>query len=362
MEDKPSLVEIKTPTTRIAWVDTARVFAIFCVVLCHAVETVYQFDIDFISRLTMKSRVFMFVCFTISRLGVPFFLFITGFLLLDRIYTPEQSMIFWKKNWIRLLITVEIWTVLYALFLWIFQEQPFNWINVVKQLTFIKSVPLSHMWYIPMIIGMYIFIPLVANMLHLTDARVLIFPLVIVFILSFLYPSINVYNKIMGHESIKTVLSIEFSGGIYGFYLISGYLVRKNRLKRLSTMLCLVLAILSIGITVVIQLYSYRYGIAYNVWYDFAFLMIAALLLFEMFSRFRTIPVKNIFYLLSKYAFAVYLIHNPIIILFAPMIEKIKPLPFQLIILTVLVFTVSWMISFLLDKIPKIGKWLLYIR
>lgn len=61
--------------------ETLRILAMATVVLCHAVEAVYRWDVKFISQLSTQSKVFAFAAFTIGRLGVPMFIFITGYLL-----------------------------------------------------------------------------------------------------------------------------------------------------------------------------------------------------------------------------------------------------------------------------------------
>lgn len=93
---------------RIQWIDMVRGIAILCVILCHVTENIYQLNVDSISLLDFPSKIFVFSAFTCGRLGVPLFLFISGYLLLDRHYGMEGCCKFWKKNLLSLLITVEI--------------------------------------------------------------------------------------------------------------------------------------------------------------------------------------------------------------------------------------------------------------
>lgn len=67
--------------------------------------------------LGKASQIFRITFFTIGRLGVPIFLFLTGALTLKKqIDTDEDVLKFYKKNLIPLLITIEIWNVFYNLF------------------------------------------------------------------------------------------------------------------------------------------------------------------------------------------------------------------------------------------------------
>ena len=70
---------------RIAWIDLLRCIAIFCVILCHAATAVYDFDLESMTPIR-PTVVLAFTLFTIGRMGVPIFLMVTGYLLLDRPY------------------------------------------------------------------------------------------------------------------------------------------------------------------------------------------------------------------------------------------------------------------------------------
>lgn len=89
---------------RVEWIDLLRVIAIFAVVLVHATETIYGFNVEFMETISMQSKVFAITALAAGRLGVPIFLMITGYLLLDREYDPEKIVRFWKNNWLRLLV------------------------------------------------------------------------------------------------------------------------------------------------------------------------------------------------------------------------------------------------------------------
>ncbi len=85
-----NVTENKSPRNRIEWLDFARMIAIILVVLCHAVENVYALKLDYISSISVQSKIFVFTAFTLGRIGVPFFLMISGYLLLDRAYDTQK--------------------------------------------------------------------------------------------------------------------------------------------------------------------------------------------------------------------------------------------------------------------------------
>ena len=165
----------------IQWLDAARAFAIICVVICHITEYVYAFN-D-IQQKTDFIKVLGYTLFTIGRLGVPVFLMITGFLFYARDY---RSGTFYKKNLLNLLVTTEIWIVIYNLFLTVYWNNHLDYQLLLKNMLFFEYVNMPHMWYMPMIIGVYIFIPVIAAALQNIDVKNLKIP----FALSFIYLSI----------------------------------------------------------------------------------------------------------------------------------------------------------------------------
>ena len=97
--------------------DVARTFAILCVILCHSVETLYNFTPQGWKVLSNQSRIFMFATFTIGRLGVPIFLFLSGALLLKKNIESDVDVInFYKKSWLPLFIVNECWVIIYNIF------------------------------------------------------------------------------------------------------------------------------------------------------------------------------------------------------------------------------------------------------
>ncbi len=101
---------------RVIWLDYARALAIICVVITHTTERVYNLSAAELLQNTGYSRIFAISMFTIGRLGVPIFFFLTGFLVLGKEYNGEKAINFYAQNVGGLLITTEIWILLYNVF------------------------------------------------------------------------------------------------------------------------------------------------------------------------------------------------------------------------------------------------------
>ncbi|MCD8335102.1 MAG: acyltransferase [Clostridiales bacterium] len=343
---------------RILWVDAARCLAILCVVLCHATERIYSFDVDFMAGISTLSNVFAFLCFSVGRLGVPLFLFISGYLLMGREYDTKDCFRFWKRNLLPLLVTTEIWIVLYNIFCAWYYDTPFSVAELLSNMLLFENVNLSHFWYMPMILSVYLFLPLLSNTLQMFDKKVWNVLLGASFVYLCVVPLLNVWLGATTGESLSSSVNFQFLGGYYGLYLILGSYVRRGDFDRVKTWVLWIVGILSFSAVVGIQLLAFHYNYKYKVWYNSAFLMIGALCLFLIVSRFHRFPFLNGIQSLSRHSFAIYLIHAPVRLLVAKCtdIDSVAlARPVKVALLFVISLFISWAAGALLSRIPKIG-------
>lgn len=91
--------------------DIIRTFAILCVILCHSVEAIFDFSQQGWDILNNSSRIFMFVTFTIGRLGVPLFLLLSllsGALLLRKSINDDNDLVnFYKRSLLAMLDKID---------------------------------------------------------------------------------------------------------------------------------------------------------------------------------------------------------------------------------------------------------------
>ena len=306
----------------------------------------YIISSDAILNYTLFSRIFQFVSLFIGRIGVPFFLMITGYLLLDRAYDDEKVRRFWTKNCKGLIIVTVIWSLIYAIsitYVSLFSVH----VNTIEA----GNLFFSHMWYMPMIIGMYLSLPFVASALSHYK------------LLAFLLPFISLLFDMQGIKNINIQFCLGFSGGIYGIYIILGWLVKKGQFKKYSSNKFRLLAIVSFLICVLFQYYAYIRGYPFLLWYEFPFILTGSLALFELCSRRKKVRGFKGVQFLSKYSFAVFLIHNlfriPLLplVVFLPFTEPVKA-----IILWILLIIFSYAAAAFIYRIPKYGKFILYMR
>ena len=344
--------------TRVEWIDFVRAIAILTVLYIHATDGIYIISSDSIMNYTLFSRIFNFASLFIGRIGVPFFLMITGYLLLDRTYNDERTHKFWTKNCKGLIIVTIIWSVIYAISL---QFITFN----SGQVNFSESGTLffSHMWYMPMIIGMYLSMPFVANAIKPYDEKTIWYATITFSLLAFLLPFITTVFEMNGIQNVTIQYCLGFSGGVYGIYIILGYLIKKNYFKNISSNILGLLTLISFIICVLFQYYSFTKGYSFFLWYDFPFILTGSFALFELCSRMEKVRAFPLVTLLSKYSFAVFLIHNLFRLPLLPLIVKLPfTEPVKALILWVLLIILSYIAAAIVYRIPRFGKYILYMR
>lgn len=263
--------------TRVEWIDLVRAIAILTVLYIHATDGIYIISSDAILNYTVFTRVFNFASLFIGRIGVPFFLMISGYLLLGRSYDDERVRNFWEKNCKGLVIVTIIWAVIYAVSLQLVTINSSGSVNFAEA----GNLFFSHMWYMPMIIGMYLSMPFVSVALEKFDSNTIWRATIVFSLLAFLLPFITLVLDMHGIQNVNIQYCLGFSGGVYGIYIILGYLVKKGQFKHYNNVKLGLIALISFMICLLFQYYAFTKGYEFALWYEFPFILSGSFVLFE---------------------------------------------------------------------------------
>lgn len=347
---------------RKAFIDYLRIVAIICVVICHTVEGVYTHNVEQLEMLSNFSNAFRITSFSLGRtFGVPFFLMISGYLLLNRTYDGKNTKNFYTKNWLHLIICTVIWFAIYDVYTIFIYENSITVLGFAKDILLLQKPYLSHQWYMPMIIGFYAAIPFVANALKRDDIlRFITIPCIMVFIYGSLVPFANIMLSLFGKKMLTGQINMGFTGGIFGLYIIVGALIEKRAFKSIKTKMLICASILSFVVQIVI-IYSF-YRSDYIIWYDSPFVIITSICAFEIASRTIKWKSNRMTLFLARHSFAVYLIHMMIrgLPVVRHAIEGFSK-EVQSMLLLLIVLTASYLIAWIIGK-TRIGKYILYIK
>lgn len=229
----------------IGWIDLLRVIAIALVVVSHCCDHYTAFGIDD-PEFALGSFVGSLV-----RPCVPLFAMMTGVLLFP-VKRDMSLTSFYRKRIVRIIVPLIFWSLMLPLvnflaytYVWphpanISLGGPYNVETLVNRLyTWIfnfnyDTIPL---WYVYMLIGIYLVIPIVSRWLETAsdrDVRVLlclwVFSLVVPYI-QYLAPSLG-YQGNYGNMGIWGVCSWNAFGSFYYVSGFTGYMILANYLMR----------------------------------------------------------------------------------------------------------------------------------
>ena len=383
---KTSTVELPNQKNRhIVWLDVVRFIAMFTVVCCHCADpfNFYPGTAPNIGEIKLWGAIYG----SVLRPCVPLFVMITGALLLP---VRGDTSAFYKKRITRVLYPFFIWSVIYNLFPWItgwlgFSPQiildffPYAGEEVMRQsfsvaVKYILNIPFNfsilavHMWYIYLLIGLYLYLPIFSAWVEKASERAkLMFLLAwgVTLLLPYYYQFVS--NYLWGTCSWNSF------GMLYAFAGFNGYLLLGHYLKNLEWSLKKTLAI---GI----PMFAAGYAVTF-----LGFRHITALPeytdeMLELFFTYcslnvvmMTIPVfmlakkvkvnsermKKALANLTVCGFGIYMIHyfftGPSVVL---MRAIDMPIGLQIPVAAILAFAVSWGLVWLIYRAGKVAKYI----
>lgn len=360
---------------RMTWLDYARVFAIISISSNHAITRAfygYPTPYDAYLASPVVGCVFRAIIFIFSRIGVPFFLMITGALLLNKpISTGKDIALFYKHNLGRLIITCEIWLFISFWFISYFTEpeilhQSLFYIimRCLGSLLFINQVAPASMWYIPMILCLYLLIPFVNIIVNKYSSNLMLISCGIVFLSAMLIPNINSICELVGSGiNLDFGLSQGNLFSYYMLYILAGYCVSNNCFHKFSTLVLSILAFLTFALSCVYQGWEYTIPGADKTYYNFVPMALSSVFLFALFHRVADkLKERKAITYLSKISFGIYFVH--IYIMMCMLL--IHPLAFhpvlRFLLLEILSVGVSIAVISALSRIPILKKYVFMIK
>ena len=383
---KPPVMNLSNQKNQhIVWLDVVRFIAMFTVVCCHCTDpfNFYPGTAPNIGEIKLWGAIYG----SVLRPCVHLFVMITGALLL---HVRGDASTFYKKRIPRVFYPFLIWSVLYNLFPWItgllglnpqiiLDFFPYAGEEVMRQsfsvsLEYILMIPFNfsilavHMWYIYLLIGLYLYLPVFSAWVEKASERAkLMFLLAwgVTLLLPYYYQFVS--NYLWGTCSWNSF------GMLYAFAGFNGYLLLGHYLKNLEWSLKKTL-------TIGIPMFAVGYAVTF-----LGFRHITALPeytdeMLELFFTYcslnvvmMTIPVfmlakkvkvnsermKKALANLTVCGFGIYMIHyfftGPSVVL---MRAIDMPIGLQIPVAAILAFAVSWGLVWLIYRAGKVAKYI----
>ena len=136
---------------REVWVDWLRVFACLLVMVVHSSEPFYLDGYDTLI-LTDADLIWASAIDSAARMSVPLFVIASSYLLFPLRYSSGE---FFKRRAVRILIPFVVWSVVYAL---CYGDPLTNLSTLLLNFNFTAS----HLWFVYMLVGIYILMPILS--------------------------------------------------------------------------------------------------------------------------------------------------------------------------------------------------------
>ena len=166
-----------------------RITATLAVVWLHTCSTLVENRNIF--NLSWQQIQFYNSAYHAMNWAVPVFFMITGALLLNPMkeITIEKSV---KKYIMRIFYPLCFWGIIYAFLMILSNEKRIGFYMLPKSIEYvIEGKSFSHLWYLYVLIGIYLILPLIKSFINNCCKRDIDYLLFVLFIMDFVFPFVT---------------------------------------------------------------------------------------------------------------------------------------------------------------------------
>ena len=334
---------------RIYYLDILRVIACLAVIMIHS-------SCDYVMYKTTNFNFWVGNIFdSFARLGVPLFVMISGALLLDEKYDYSKEKLL--KHIKKMILFFVFWSFVYCLLFNIIGqlfllEKDFNVYRIIN--AFVQGY--YHLWYIYLIIGLYLILPLLRLWVNDKNKKYVEYFIILSLIFNFLIPQIIIIGNCYGsalvgiNDILCSKLCLQYVGGFTTYFILGWYINNYEiKHKKLIYILGIISILISIFGTYILDLEFYG-NLSLHV-----LLYTAAVFLFV--KNIKTKENKLILFI-SKYSLGIYAIHAIFIYVANKVLLKINFTNALINIPIVFVVTLvaSTIGAYIISKIPFFKK------
>ena len=328
------------------YLDMLRVAAIAAVILLHVVSgTISEYAEEMSKSLITVYTIILRVC----SVGVPLFLMISGALFLDDKKQMPLKKLFGRYI-LRLVLALIIFGTIYNVLEEYYVTQKFTLDYIPKALgQVITGETWGHLWYLYMLIGIYLFMPMWKGIAGNLPRSLFRYLLILLFLIACVLPQLHARGFRLGIQfPMNSVYVLYFLAGYY----LHHYLRENGRLVPAAWILLAAFPVITVVDT--IEGWNLTDG------YHGVPTALGAASMFYLASRRKTIPSWCSYW--RSLTFGIYLVH-PYFLNLAYKVLRISPAAWGGIILIPVFWLdaafLSWLTVVILRKIPPVRKYIL---
>lgn len=340
--------------------DLLRVMACFMVVWQHVTECYYiNPDMTVPTHDEMPLIGWMN---SMTPIEVPLFVMISGYFLLPLKMNVTD---FFKRRFTRILIPFVVWCVVYAGYYMVSRGD--SWMDFARHILHIPvnfGVEIGHMWFIYMLLGLYMLVPVLSPWLVQCSKRELQGYLG-VWAFTTCLPYIHLwFPEVLGECFWNPSPMLHYFTGFAGYFVLGYYIKRYGALSIRTSLWMFIGAYLF-----TVAVYQYRLGKVtlvsdLEVCWRFCGVNIA-IMAYAVFSLVKNIRWQGTGILgrwisqVSSLSYAIYFVHLMMIFFWRDAFsEALGHVYLQIPILTLGAFLSSYLVIWVLSKLPKAKVWL----
>ena len=319
---------------RIVYFDVLKVITCFMVIMIHVISRTWYV-------LDLKSNEFTFLTIldSICRCAVPIYLMISGAIFLNEDKNIKIKDMF-RKYILNIFLIYLFWNMTYSILNIIVYGNKIINVKVLKDI-FISTIlgnGIFHLKFLVTIIGFYLCVPFVRYITKKENKNLLQYLIILLFIFTCTPSILTMFNINLKYPTLFTGFTLYF---ILGYYLNTFEINKKYRY------VVYILGLISI---------FFEYG-SFNIYLYSASLF---LLFKNIFNKKEETKLLNS---LSKLYFGIYLIHGLVLGLLMKynVFNLNMNLTIKVFFVSLIVFIISLITSFILSKIPFIKR-LIYVK
>ncbi|WP_157543840.1 acyltransferase [Mucilaginibacter paludis] len=335
------------------WINNLRLIALFAVVVLHTTSPVLELYNKGPLTLWLVGDFYN----SLVRFAVPVFVMISGALLLHREYELGS---FLKKRLVRIVIPFLFWSLIYIGYEFYNEDLVYNgdtWVTTRQVLHLLKIGSSYHLWYVYMLIGLYLFVPVISKFVrNATEHEIRYFLIVWLLVMVLSQPYMLRF---------KPQIDVRYFEGFIGYLVLGHYLafmpLPRKRLAWWCILFFACLAIISIGTYMLFRHYNGISTLLYEPLSPSILLISVSVFMIARIYQPEAAPflirIRNF---AGKYNYGIYLSHALVLTLLSDMADinyKLFNPVFSIPLVALVCFVLSLLLVFIVNKIP-LGKYI----
>ena len=359
---------------RVAFLDWTRFVACFMVMLVHSIEPFYLGDGGTLIA-TRGDALWCTVFNSALRVAIGLFVMTSSYLLVPLKYDIRT---FFHKRFVRVFIPFAIWSLLYALFM-PFGKEASDVLGALRQLVFNLNMDSGHLWFVYMLLGVYLVMPVVSPWLEKASKReeqaLLLLWAFTTLVPFFRKASETLFGtpELWGEANWNEFGTLYYISGFMGYVVLGHYFKKYVGPLTWRRTLAIALPLWVVGYVIAAGWFwsriptsypvkdaidlavdmeqSWRFcstGVVMQVIADF--LVLRKITSEGGFYRSVVLPV-------SKASYGMYLMHMFVLVAVFPWYDGLST-PLHMVLCALTTYVITAIIAILLQRIPRVGKYL----